>query len=140
MATRHIQVATETHLTVPAVPHIAVRLPLVRSSHAVKRTSTVRQLDFQVSSFWGHGWCHFLFQRINNISIATQILAEQLCGPLYVNNSSLSSSVAAAIATATSVAVSAVSGKNVTDPASYPQCAVRFSPSHLQLRPLPLGL
>jgi len=53
----------------------------------------------------------------------TQTLALQLCGPFYTANSTLSSAVSAAIASATSVAVAAVSGKNLSDPASFPQCA-----------------
>ena len=58
------------------------------------------------------------------ITLATQLLAQQLCGSLYSNNSILSSSVAAAIASATSVAAAAVNGKDVTNVASYPPCAV----------------
>ena len=57
---------------------------------------------------------------------ATANLAQQLCGPLYANNSTLSSSVAAAIASATSVAAAAVSSKDVANPTSYPQCSVSF--------------
>ncbi|MCJ1479408.1 hypothetical protein MMC13_008093 [Lambiella insularis] len=53
----------------------------------------------------------------------TQILAQQLCGPLYVNNSILSSSVAVAIASATLAASTIVAGKDVTNPTSYPECA-----------------
>ncbi|MCJ1280254.1 hypothetical protein MMC21_008081 [Puttea exsequens] len=53
----------------------------------------------------------------------TQALAQQLCVPLYSSNSTLSTSVAAAIASATSVAAAAATGKDVLNLSSYPACA-----------------
>ena len=55
---------------------------------------------------------------------ATQTLAQQLCGPFYTNGSIPSSSVAAAIASATAIA-DANAGKDPFDIGSYPACAVR---------------
>lgn len=54
----------------------------------------------------------------------TQQLAQQLCGPFYLNNSALGTNVAQAIASATSVAAAVTTGKNVLNLADYPACAV----------------
>ncbi|KAL8768296.1 MAG: hypothetical protein Q9209_005435 [Squamulea sp. 1 TL-2023] len=57
----------------------------------------------------------------------TQTLAQQLCGPLYSNNSAMSTSIASAIASATAVAASAVAGKDPLILSSYPACALDVS-------------
>lgn len=50
--------------------------------------------------------------------------AQQLCGSLYNSNATLSSSVSAAIASATAEAIAATEGKDPTDLSVYPPCAV----------------
>lgn len=63
---------------------------------------------------------------------ATEVLAAQLCSPLYARNAPLSSAVSSAIAYATAAARAATDGKNASDVASLPVCAVRpLSPSFL---------
>ncbi|KAF6231720.1 hypothetical protein HO173_010022 [Letharia columbiana] len=52
----------------------------------------------------------------------TSLLAQELCGPVYHNMSSLGSAVSSAIASATSVAA-AVASKDPTKSESYPLCA-----------------
>ncbi|KAI4098454.1 MAG: hypothetical protein LQ339_006425 [Xanthoria mediterranea] len=53
----------------------------------------------------------------------TQTLAQQLCGPLYANNTLNPTAVTSAIASATSAAAAAIAGKDVTDATDYPPCA-----------------
>lgn len=55
---------------------------------------------------------------------ATQVLAAQLCSPLYARNAPLSSAVSSAIAYATAAARAATDGKNASDVANLPVCAV----------------
>lgn len=52
----------------------------------------------------------------------TQILAQQLCDPLYSGDLALGSSVTAAIASATAEAKAATEGKDPTDLSVYPPC------------------
>ncbi|KAI4245094.1 MAG: hypothetical protein L6R40_002693 [Gallowayella cf. fulva] len=54
----------------------------------------------------------------------TQALAQQLCGPLYSNNSALSTSVASTIASATALSSTIVAGRDPRNLSSYPACAV----------------
>lgn len=63
----------------------------------------------------------------------TQLLAQQLCGSLYNNNATLSSSVSAAIASATAEAKAATEGKDPTNLANFPPCAVRLYHSSFPL-------
>lgn len=51
-------------------------------------------------------------------------LARELCGPLYEGDPALSTSVASAIASATSAAAAAVETRDPLVLESYPQCAV----------------
>ncbi|KAL8682784.1 MAG: hypothetical protein Q9186_001206 [Xanthomendoza sp. 1 TL-2023] len=62
----------------------------------------------------------------------TQKLAQQLCGPLYSKNSTLSTSVASAIASATASASAAVSGRDPRNLETYPACAVSILDTHFQ--------
>lgn len=56
----------------------------------------------------------------------TNTLAEALCGPLYKINATLSSSVSSAIASASAAAIAATGGKDATNVANYPACAVSW--------------
>ncbi|KAL9053166.1 MAG: hypothetical protein Q9206_004037 [Seirophora lacunosa] len=56
--------------------------------------------------------------------------AQQLCGSLYNSNATLSSSVSAAIASATAEARAATEGKDPTDLSVYPACAQRCIPQN----------
>lgn len=55
--------------------------------------------------------------------LKTQVLAQQLCGPFYEQNSTLGSAVSSAIASATSAALAATESKIPTNPAEWPPCA-----------------
>lgn len=62
---------------------------------------------------------------LTRLLIATQTLAQQLCGPLYSSNSALSTSVASAIATASAAAAAATAGgRNPLNFSTYPACTV----------------
>lgn len=78
-------------------------------------------------------WSHLLTYVIEE----TQTLAAQLCNVLYQNNSALATSVAAAVAQATSLSTSTAS-KDPSQQANYPSCAVS-SENLLCSRPYPLG-
>ena len=58
------------------------------------------------------------------VTIATDTLSQQICGPLYASNTTLSSVVSGAIASATPIAIAATKGKNVTNQLNWPLCAV----------------
>lgn len=51
-------------------------------------------------------------------------LSQQLCGPSYVVNGSLSSAVQSAVAAATTAAAYFTQGEDPTEPLNYPPCAV----------------
>ncbi|KAL8665551.1 MAG: hypothetical protein Q9168_007673 [Polycauliona sp. 1 TL-2023] len=53
----------------------------------------------------------------------TQTLAQDLCGPLYTNNTLNPTSVSSAIASATAAATAAVAGKDFLNSNDYPPCA-----------------
>ncbi|KAL8678695.1 MAG: hypothetical protein Q9186_004970 [Xanthomendoza sp. 1 TL-2023] len=53
----------------------------------------------------------------------SQLRGQQLCGSLYKNNATLSTSVSAAIASQTAIAIAATNGKNASFMSDYPQCA-----------------
>lgn len=53
----------------------------------------------------------------------TDTLAQELCGPLYANNTINPTAVSSAIASATAAAAAAVAGKNASDTNDYPACA-----------------
>ena len=135
-------VATPPTLNVPVEPLIAVAPLLVRKSLATLRTTAVSMpFDAKPLSLFAASLFVSVTTQISLMLILlhseTEILAQQLCGPLYSNNSILSSSVASAIASATAVASSAVSGKDLTNPLIYPACAVSlslpsFCPHHIQ--------
>ncbi|KAL9012934.1 MAG: hypothetical protein Q9173_002340, partial [Seirophora scorigena] len=59
-----------------------------------------------------------------------ELRAQQLCGSLYNRNATLSSSVSAAIASATAEARAATEGKDPTDLSVYPPCAQRCIPQN----------
>ncbi|KAM0798434.1 hypothetical protein BDR22DRAFT_891226 [Usnea florida] len=58
----------------------------------------------------------------------TQLLSEEVCGPVYQNNPSLGSAVSSAIASATSVAAS-VASKDPTKSTNWPLCAQKCQSS-----------
>lgn len=55
------------------------------------------------------------------------LLTTQFCGSLYNANATYSSEVSVAVASATALAIAATQGKDPTDLASFPECAVSFS-------------
>lgn len=67
---------------------------------------------------------------LKSLLIATESLAQQLCGPLYSSNNALSTSVASAIASATAAAAAAVAGRDPLNLSSYPTCAVSYIHDH----------
>ncbi|KAL8935510.1 MAG: hypothetical protein Q9216_005388 [Gyalolechia sp. 2 TL-2023] len=60
----------------------------------------------------------------------TQLLAQELCGSLYVRNTTLGSSVEAAIASATAEAKAATENKDPTDVSIYPPCGQQCIPQN----------
>ena len=61
-----------------------------------------------------------------NNKIETDALSQQVCNPVYHTNATLATAVSAAIASAVPLAVAVTAGKDVTDQANWPVCAVRF--------------
>ncbi|KAL8749809.1 MAG: hypothetical protein Q9184_006658 [Pyrenodesmia sp. 2 TL-2023] len=52
----------------------------------------------------------------------TQTLTQQICDPIYSNNTLSQASVTAAIAASTAAADAALAGKDITNPNDYPAC------------------
>lgn len=63
---------------------------------------------------------------LKSLLVATQSLAQQLCGPLYSSNNALGTSVTSAIASATAAVAAAVAGRDPLNLLSYPACAVSY--------------
>ncbi len=101
------QICTNTTLAIQPQVHNASPLrtacsPLFRSLTAGCQAVTCNAADYATS----------------------QLLAEQLCSPLASRNATLGSSVSSAVAAATDAARAATDGKNASDVASLPGCAV----------------
>ena len=105
-------------LTVYAALKSAARRQLVRQLSAVPRSDRVRK-PYKTIPRCAISCNHVTDSRLK----ATNILAQQLCGPVYQNMPSLGSAVSSAIASATAVAVS-LKLLDPTKSESYPICAV----------------
>ena len=56
----------------------------------------------------------------------TDALSQQVCGPLYSKNTTLSAAVSAAIASTVPIYVGATAGRDATDQSNWPICAVGY--------------
>ncbi|KAL8664297.1 MAG: hypothetical protein Q9168_007926, partial [Polycauliona sp. 1 TL-2023] len=63
-----------------------------------------------------------MLQNANSLSVIDQ-LTTQVCGPIYQANATESSTVSAAVAEATTLAIAATKGKDPADISNFPECA-----------------